>query len=429
LPHRALPVRTRAAALAGRAVAGASRRLGAGGGSVIGGRVMLVIDPGALPRLAHDRVVALVTGTNGKTTTTRLLTAALRTGGPVTTNAAGANLVSGLVSALGRDRAGATAVLEVDEGLLPTVVEAVRPAVAVLLNLSRDQLDRIGEVRMHAQRWRRALERSGGTAVVANADDPLVTWAALGSPRTTWVGTGQRWRLDAASCPQCGGRIIWDAPVPGGWTCAACDLRRPETSLRLDGDVLELPDGRRLPVRLTLPGWANRANAAMAVAGALAIGVDADTALHAMAGVADVEGRYQTVTVGDVRARLLLAKNPAGWAEALDLLRPPPTPVVVGINARIQDGRDPSWLWDVPFERLRDRFVVAAGRRGRDLAVRLHYAEVEHTFVPDELDAIRVAAARSATREVDVAANYSSFQDFRKAVGAHGREKAGTVGR
>jgi UDP-N-acetylmuramyl tripeptide synthase len=416
-------------------VAEVSRRVHAGGGSVIGGRLMLAIDPRALERLAAGQVVALVTGTNGKTTTTRLLTAAMATQGPVTTNAAGANLVSGLVSALARP-VGAAAVLEVDEGLLPQAIAAARPAVVLLLNLSRDQLDRTGEVRMHAQRWRAALQGSPAAHVVANVDDPLVTWAARASARVTWVGTGQHWRLDAASCPQCGARILWVPPPETGWACSVCDLRRPEPDVWLDDGTLVFADGRRLDVRLTLPGWANRANAAMAAAGAVAAGADADASLRAMAEVADVAGRYQVVAVGDgVRARLLLAKNPAGWAEALDLLRPAPMPVVVGINARVQDGRDPSWLWDVPFERLRGRFVVATGERGRDLAVRLHYAEVEHEFVADERDAIRRAAERSPGGgagaqvdgvEVDVAANYSSFQQIRKAVGRDGSREDGT---
>ena len=416
---------------------------------MIGGRLTLAIDPRALERLAAGQVVALVTGTNGKTTTTRLLTAAMGTQGPVSTNAAGANLVSGLVSALARHPAGSAAVLEVDEGLLPQAIAAVHPVVVVLLNLSRDQLDRTGEVRMHAQRWRAALEGSPAAHVVANVDDPLVTWAARAAAAVTWVGTGQRWRLDAASCPQCGARIVWAPPPGDGWACSACDLRRPEPDMWLDGDTLVFADGRRLQVQLTLPGWANRANAAMAVAGAVAAGADAEASLRAMTGVADVAGRYQVVAIGGgVRARLLLAKNPAGWAEALDLLRPGPLPVVVGINARIQDGRDPSWLWDVPFERLRGRFVVATGERGRDLAVRLHYAEVEHQFVADELDAIRRAAAAVTPPhgsagahadevefgvevevgvEVDVAANYSSFQQFRKAVG-RGASREGGAG-
>ena len=109
------------------------------------------------------------------------------------------------------------------------------------------------------------------------------------------------------------------------------------------------------------------------------------------------------------QARLLLAKNPAGWLEVFDVLRPPPVPVVVAINARIADGRDPSWLWDVPFERLAGRLVVASGERARDLAVRLRYASVEHGLEPDPVAAIAAAGGPS----VDVVANYTSFQSLR----------------
>jgi UDP-N-acetylmuramyl tripeptide synthase len=138
-----------------------------------------------------------------------------------------------------------------------------------------------------------------------------------------------------------------------------------------------------------------------------------------------VAGRYQIVNVEGARVRLLLAKNPAGWAEALDLIRPPPIPVVIGINAGIADGRDPSWLWDVPYERLKGRLVVATGERGRDLAVRLRYAEVRHTFEPDYRKAVAMAAANVTSRqpEVDFVANYTAFQDARRALST-GRRSA-----
>ena len=148
----------------------------------------------------------------------------------------------------------------------------------------------------------------------------------------------------------------------------------------------------------------------MAAASAEVLGVDVAAGLAAIGTVNHVAGRYQVVSVGGARVRLLLAKNPAGWAEALDLLRPAPMPVVVGINARIQDGRDPSWLWDVPFERLRGRLVIATGDRGRDLAVRLRYADVEHRFVEGYTEAVRASGAA----DLDLAANYSSFQDARR---------------
>jgi len=401
-----LPARTRLAAGLGAAVSGVSRLLGTGGGSVIGGRAILAVDPGALGRLAAGRAVALVSGTNGKTTTTTLLAAALRTRGAVVTNAQGANLPPGLVAALAPGPERAAAALEVDEAWLARVVEATSPAAVALLNLSRDQLDRNNEVRSVAGRWRAALAGASAT-VVANADDPLVAWGAGAAGRVRWVGAGQPWTDDAGSCPSCGGRIVFDPAT--GWACGGCDLRRPDLDVGLEGDDVVWATGRRIRLELRLPGRANRANAAMAVAAAEVMGVDPDAAVRAFSSVAEVAGRYAAVRAGGCEARLLLAKNPAGWLEVFDFLRPPPVPLVVAINARVADGRDPSWLWDVPFERLTGRFVVATGERGRDLAVRLRYAEVEHVHEPDPVAAISVAGAA----EVDVVANYTAFQDLR----------------
>ena len=250
----------------------------------------------------------------------------------------------------------------------------------------------------------------------------------------TWVGTGQRWRADASACPNCGSRIRWydDRPERGGchWACSSCALARPRPDVWLEGGDLVLADGRRLAVRLQLPGRVNVSNAAMAVAGAMVLGVDPGRAVRAMSRVRAVAGRYQVVTVDGARVRLLLAKNPAGWGEALDLIRPPPTPVVIGINAGVADGRDPSWLWDVPFERLRGRVVVATGERGRDLSVRLRYADVGHTYEPDYRKAVAVAAAGaihpvagSRPPEIDFVANYTSFQDARRELTSGGRAR------
>jgi lipid II isoglutaminyl synthase (glutamine-hydrolysing) len=400
-----LPLRTRVAAGAGGAVAGLSRVLGRGRGSVIGGRAILALDPHALEHLAQGRAVALVTGTNGKTTTTSLLKAALATRAPIVTNVLGANLPAGLAAALAAEPAVATAALEVDEAWLGRVVEATAPKVAILLNLSRDQLDRNNEVRRLSAAWRSVFAGRSGTDVVANADDPLVAWAAMTAPHVTWVGAGQPWTADAAGCPSCGGRILF---ADEGWACSGCDFRRPELDIWLEGDAVVTATGGRFPLHLALPGRANRANAAMAAAAAACFGVPAVTALAAMTATDQVAGRYRTVTVGTTRARLLLAKNPAGWLEMFDLLASAPTPVVIAINARIADGKDPSWLWDVPFERLQGRVVVATGERSRDLAIRLLYAEVEHRHEPDLIAAIHLARAP----EVDVVANYTSFQQL-----------------
>ena len=429
--------------MVGGGVSALSRATGHGSGSVVGGHAVLAIDPLALERLSAGRQVALVSGTNGKTTTTKLLSTALAAGGEggghtVVTNLLGANLPTGLAAALAAGAPGAPAVLEVDEAWLASICTRTRPKLLVLLNLSRDQLDRNNEVRQVAQRWRDACRQAEpGSVVVANADDPLVAWAASAAPRVTWVGAGLRWNHDAAGCPECGGPVQFgpvprraDAGAPGSplaagasndpgchtypsWRCAVCGFSRPDPDVWLGPEgasagLVLFASGEQFSLPLGLPGRCNQANAAMALAGAAALGADVGPAIAAMGSVREVAGRYATLTVGAIRARLLLAKNPAGWAEVFDMIAPVPAPLVISINARTADGHDPSWLWDVPFELLRGRRVVVTGERGLDLAVRLHYAEVEHTIEPGPVAALQAAGAQ----EVDVVANYTAFHQF-----------------
>jgi len=388
-------------------IATVSRLTGRGGGAVIGGRIALAVDKRALARLAAGRSLFLVSGTNGKTTTTALLAAALGTAGPIVHNATGANLKTGLVSALAKDLESPVAVLEVDEAALVQVLAETTASVVVLLNLSRDQLDRYGEVRLAAAKWRTSLGARPEIHVVANCDDPLVVWAAQAAGSVTWVSTGQRWRIDATSCPNCGGRISWSGVE---WSCS-CGLARPEPDIEGGGIAVEV-GGRSFPVELQLPGRCNAANAAMAVAAAQVAGVDPEDALAAMVGIANVAGRYREVNLGPASARLLLAKNPAGWNEILDFLAAPPAGVVVAVNARGPDGYDTSWLWDVDFERLAGRPVIAAGERALDVAVRLRYAGVPHEVCPDPL----MAARQLPPGKVELVANYTAFQTVLGAV-------------
>jgi lipid II isoglutaminyl synthase (glutamine-hydrolysing) len=130
--------------------------------------------------------------------------------------------------------------------------------------------------------------------------------------------------------------------------------------------------------------------------------------------VHEVAGRFTVRAFGEVRARLMLAKNPAGWDELLSLVADSDAPLVVSINARIADGADPSWLWDVPYERLGGRDVIATGDRFRDLSVRLHYGEVRHSTEPDPVQAVSRAAATTPGSDavVDVIGNYTAFHDL-----------------
>jgi lipid II isoglutaminyl synthase (glutamine-hydrolysing) len=217
-------------------------------------------------------------------------------------------------------------------------------------------------------------------------------------------------------CPACEGRLSFGPD--GDWWCD-CGFRRPVPVAVVEPGAVVI-HGRRFPMSLALPGRCNESNAAMAVAAADVLGVDPESSLAIMSGVQEVEGRYSTVDLGDVRARLLLAKNPAGWSELFEMLDDSIPAVVVGINARIADGRDPSWLWDVPFERLAGRLVVATGERCRDLAVRLRHAEVEHVTEPDQVRALHVPG----TDDVEYAGNYTAFQALRRRLGHQGSSGA-----
>jgi UDP-N-acetylmuramyl tripeptide synthase len=398
--------RTALAVAAGSVVAGVSRRTGRGSGGTIGGRVTLALQPKALAELGAGRTTVLVSGTNGKTTTTLMLTRALGALGEVGSNSGGANLPGGIATALARTPRAPYAALEVDERYVPLMLTTLRPAAVVLLNLSRDQMDRVGEMRSTEAAWRAALAAAPATTVVANCGDVLVTSAAADAEQVVWVAAPGSWHSDEGSCPRCGSALL----VGGDRWRYECGFTRPAPDWSLDGATLLGPDGT-VALDLGLPGPPNLANAALAVAAAVSLGAPLAGAVEGVESVSEVAGRYRVVEHRGRQVRALLAKNPAGWAELLRILDADETtgadggPVVVAINAQGVDGRDTSWLWDVPFERLRGRSVVASGERAADLAVRLTYAEVPHVLEPDPLAGIE----HLPPGPVDVIGNYTAF--------------------
>jgi UDP-N-acetylmuramyl tripeptide synthase len=410
-PMGKLPLRARLATSIGGAAGRMSRLAGRGDGSVIGGVIGLRVEPDLLALLAAGRRVVLVTGTNGKTTTTRLITAALGAlGQEVASNAFGANMEAGLAAALGQAPDAPLAVLETDEKYLPTVLAATRARAVALLNLSRDQMDRAAEIWMVARRWREALASATNCTVVANADDPLIAWAAAAAPDVIWVAAGQRWHEDSWCCPQCGSHLTRDEL---GWRCGECEFTRPPARWVLDGSSVIDSAGRVHEVSLSLPGQANRSNAVIALAVSEVFGVEPAQALARLRDVASVAGRYTQVERHGRQVRLLLAKNPAGWLEAFDVLDEPPVPVLLSVNAREPDGRDTSWLWDVDYRVLRGRPVFVTGERRLDLAVRL-----EADLVPFELvEGVDDAVDRVSGGRLDVIANYTAFQQIRVLLG------------
>ena len=408
-------LRSTAAITAAKLATTASRATGRGAGGMIGGLIAGAIDPGILEQLGAGRPAVLVTGTNGKSTTTRMLAGALKSEYTVATNEGGDNMDAGIISALLAGEKASHVVLEVDELHVPAVADKLNPTALVLLNLTRDQLDRVGEINSIERKLRAAVEAHPDMTVIANCDDVLVTSIAFDAPNVVWVSAGPGWVGDSVSNPRGDGYIVrtdndWYATAP---LADGREFRRPTPDWAVTDEGLTDPDGTVHPLELALPGRANRGNAAQAIAAAVeAFDVDKRAAIDAAERVDDVAGRYTTITWNDRDVHLLLAKNPAGWQEALSMVDRDADGLVIAVNGQEGDGADLSWLWDVHFEEFEGIAVKASGERGTDLAVRLLYAEIDHELIHDPLDAI----AACPPGRVEVLANYTALLNLKKAL-------------
>lgn len=405
-----LSFRTRIGVITSKALSRLLKALSLGEGATLPGRVLLAISPSALRELSAGLPSVLISGTNAKTTTTALANQGLRVKYDVISNITGANMREGIAFSLAasesRGKSTAIGLFEVDERYLASIGEVLGTSVIALLNLSRDQLDRVSETRMTSQSWRNFLQNHRDVSVVANCDDPLVVYAAEVATEVIWVEAGLNFKFDAKSCPKCGGEVDFSLPI---WTCE-CGFRRPEPSIiRLEGKLKV--DDNDVMLDMHLPGECNVANAAIALGICKVTDVDLERAAKMISSLSEVAGRYKRISFFGHQVRMLLTKNPAGWVEVFDLIGDDKS-VVIGINARIADGKDPSWLWDVPFEQLQGKEVFATGERASDLSVRLHYAGVGHQVVFDQRQAINFCSSR----DVSYIGNYTSFQEFRKVV-------------
>jgi UDP-N-acetylmuramyl tripeptide synthase len=415
------PLRSAAALSAGRAAAAVSQAVGRGSGTMIGGRVALRLDPRVLATVTGGRRPVLVTGTNGKSTVTALVAAALSAGGPVVTNSTGANMPDGIVTALAADRSSPLAALEVDEVYLHTVVEATAPRAVIALNAFREYTRGVSLAATLAH-WRSAASRLPADCVVlVNVDDPLVSWAFEAAPRTVGVAGGLGWRKDAALCPACGAAHDWSGAA---WSCPGCARGRPEPHWHIAGDpaggwAIQHPGGVTQVV-VTVPGRTGPVGAAFALAAADAIGTDRARAADAIGSVVDVDGRYLPFPVGDRQARLLMLKNPAGWAEAIDLAVSGGLPLVIAVDPF--GPKDTTTMWEAPFERLAGRVVPVTGGRSADALAVLDAAGVTGREVLDPAHAIAAAdLAGRTTNEAIVACNYPAFRRLSRLLRTGGR--------
>jgi lipid II isoglutaminyl synthase (glutamine-hydrolysing) len=385
---------------AARAAARLSRLAGTGGGTTLPGKLLWKLDPGAIDALASrlPQGIAVVSATNGKTTTTAMAAEILSPGRRLAWNRSGANLVSGVASTLLAERDADLGLLEVDEGALPEVARRVRPRALLLGNLFRDQLDRYGELEHIAERWRAATAQlPAATTLVVNGDDPQV--GDLAHERVGAVAFGiddprharpaLQHAADSRYCIRCGHPYEFAAAYVGhlgDYRCPACGHARPALQVRareieLHGleaasFLLETPAGATR-VRLPLPGLYNVYNALGAAALAEALGAPLDEIRAGLERFGAAFGRFERISSGDKTILVLLIKNPAGANEVVQTLLEggAPSLLLVALNDAIADGKDVSWIWDVDLEPLlaRTEKLIASGDRAAELGVRCVY--------------------------------------------------------
>jgi len=434
-----------------RAAAGLSRLAGAGGGTTMPGKLLWKLDPGAVDRLAARLPLgaALVSATNGKTTTSAMAARILAPVAPLAHNRSGANLVSGVASALLAARGAELGLFEVDEGALPEVARRLRPRAVCLGNLFRDQLDRYGELELVAARWRTAVDAlPGETALIVNGDDPQVGDLAHGHAHATVFGLDDprhasptlQHAADSKWCVRCGTPYVYAAAYIGhlgDYRCPSCGHARPHLdvvghAVELDGldrvsFELVVPEGSSR-VELSVPGLYNVYNALAAAALARSLGVGLEEIVAGLQGFSAAFGRFERISLGDRSLLVLLIKNPAGANEVVRTLVAGGAPrvLLIGLNDEIADGRDVSWIWDVDFEPLLGGLerLVATGERAAELALRFKYAGLPETaieVVPD-LDAAldRGLALTPAGGELVALPTYTAMLSLRDLVSDRG---------
>lgn len=393
-----------------------SRKLSLGAGTTIGGRIASLINPNLLTTLCANKNILLVTGTNGKTTTAYALNSILKAMGfnPVT-NMGGSNMIYGILYALLTQESFNWAVLEIDELWLTKLIHEIAPKVVVITNLSRDQLDRVNEVRQLASKINQSLkqflssDKGKDALVVANADDPIVVYALKDLFFSVkFISIGIKWRQDAYSCPECAGLIEFNS---NGFVCDNCGFKSPQTYGLLEGNVLTCKDFV-VEITTNIPGQFNLGNFALSIVAAFFCGVNSDFATKALSEVSSVYGRYEIFNIRSRKVQLILAKNPAGFYEALGLVNPGEE-VLLGLNAEIPDGKDTSWIWDVDFSSLKDNTVIITGKRVYDLALVLSYQGVSFSLEKDLKQAFSNFKNPSGS-PVKAILNYSLFLESLK---------------
>lgn len=428
MPRESMSASEKAAVAAAKVAARAIRLLGAGLGSNLPGRIARKVAPAVLTSLSSQarRGVIAVTGTNGKSTTSGLLSSVLRTAGwNLVHNRQGANLVTGITASLidastwdGSIDAD-YCLFEIDEAALPVIAREVKIGTILVTNLFRDQLDRFGELDTTAKLISKGITINGSQSVL-NADDPNVSQLAPDCKHFYFgIETLSASESDGANgacesaegmipppqvtelayCGACEAEIAYEKVFYGQlghWRCTKCDYKRPapqmvarQVEVTATGSRFNLHlEGTPLVVdiKLSLPGLFNVYNALAAAAAASTLGVTLESIKQGLQRYTTLFGRSEKISVHGKPVLIQLIKNPAGATQAVAAAaQDSDARILIAINDNLADGRDISWLWDADFEQLaahgNKNEIVVSGQRAEDMAVRMKYAGVDQSKI------------------------------------------------
>jgi len=415
-----------------------------GGGSSLPGKVALKLNKRILTKLARNWQVILVTGTNGKTTTSDMIVKALQAGGlTVVNNSAGANMTPGIVTAFIKEykffakrpkdtlRSNRYAVIEVDEAYMRQIASMLEPKMIVVTNIFRDQLDRYGETTTTYQFIFDGIKNAPSAKLILNGDESMLGnmpvpndcvyygFENYGKPEISA-------NTESIFCRDCKTRYDYESIVfnhLGDYHCPNCGHARPELDYNVT-DVLLSPAGSQIlvndePLEVGVPGLYNIYNAVCAYAVAGQLGIEGSIIKKSLATQESKFGRFETIEIDDKVMKLLLIKNPAGCNQCIDTVAIDKDEVTLMflLNDKYADGRDVSWIYDAHFEKLADMNVskvIIGGDRAYDMAIRLKVAGLDRMnfTICKSYDEV-IAAVKSQKKDVYAFTTYTAMTSFR----------------
>lgn len=390
--------------LVGKLIIKFSKFTNLGNGSTWPGHIALFFNKNFIKEMltanSQKQKTILIAGTNGKTTTGKLIQTILeRNSKKVFQNQAGANLLNGIASSLIQrsNIAGRLnyddAIFEVDENTLSLILKEITPSFLILLNIFRDQLDRYGEINIIAKNWKKAIgDLSPKTTLLLNADDPQI--AFLGKDfagRVFYFGLNdpklslkeKQHAADSIFCPNCNSRLVYKTIYfshLGDWQCTKCSNKRPR-----------LEPGEKLVNEITkdlkLYGTYNKYNLNAAVLFAQKNNIDNQVIRKSLSSFSPAFGRQEIIKTDGKKVQIFLSKNPTSFNESLRTVRELRAKhILFVLNDRIPDGRDVSWIWDTSLEEFISHFnsITVSGDRCYDMGLRIKYASSFPEFQVEE---------------------------------------------